>query len=289
MPRPTSSANRRSLRMRTRRRGGLGLRLRVRPERDDGGAVPGAVGLAGGRIGCAFAIAHTVGGDPPRAFHARKACRCRVIGTGDQPREEASIGPDGRSRLGGGQSEPQRGRDAPGRRARGAPRRGPAAARQARPRPDGQRPASRPHGGAAEAARVPGRRPHRRADRRRLHRARRRPERPLGHAAGAVGRGDRRARAHVRGSGGQGPAHRRAARAAPQQRVARHAGRGPVPARARPHRRPAARARRLLQALGRQRADLAARAAVPGPAGLRLGRRARPTSSSAAPTRPSTC
>ena len=36
-------------------------------------------------------------------------------------------------------------------------------------------------------------------------------------------------------------------------------------------------------------ADLAARAAVPGAAGLRLGRGARRTSSSAGPTRPSTC
>ena len=83
----------------------------VRPERDDGGAVPGAIRLAGRRIGCAFAIAHTVGGGPAPSFPRPKGLSHPVIGTGDQPREEASIGPDGRSRLGGGRSEPQRGRD----------------------------------------------------------------------------------------------------------------------------------------------------------------------------------
>ena len=83
---------------------------------------------------------------------------------------------------------------------------GPPAARQARAGPDGVRPAPRPHRGAAEAARVPGRRAHGRADHRRLHRARGRSERPLGHPPGALGRGDRRARAHVRGAGDQGAA-----------------------------------------------------------------------------------
>ena len=57
--------------------------------------------------------------------------------------------------------------------------RGPAAARQARPRPDRAGHPPRPHRRAPEAARVPGPRPPRRPDRRRLHRARRRPERPL--------------------------------------------------------------------------------------------------------------
>ena len=86
-------------------------------------------------------------------------------------------------------------------------RRGPAAARQARARPDGARPPPRPHGRADEAARVPGRRPHRRADRRRLHRARGGSVRALGHAAGA-----RRARRSTRNArdlpapGGQGAA-----------------------------------------------------------------------------------
>ena len=89
--------------------------------------------------------------------------------------------------------------------------------------------------------------------------------------------------------GGEGAAHRRAARGPPQLRVARHADGGAVPARAQRHRGPAARARRLRQALGRRRADLAARAALPGAPGLRLGGGATPTSSSAAPTRPSTC
>ncbi len=62
----------------------------------------------------------------------------------------------------------------------------------------------RPYRRAAEAARVPGRRPHGRPDRRRLHRARRRPERPLE----PPGRSSRREeidaqRAHVRGAGGK--------------------------------------------------------------------------------------
>ena len=176
----------------------------------------------------------------------------------------------------------------PGRGARAAARRGPAAARQARARPDRRRRPPRPHRRPPEAARVPGPRPHRRADHRRLHRARGRPERPLGDAPGAVRRGDRRQRAHVRGPGGQGAAHRRAARDPPQLRVAGHDDGGPVRARAARDRRPAARARRLRQALRRPPADLGARAALPGAPGLRLGGGARPTSSSAAPTRPST-
>ena len=89
--------------------------------------------------------------------------------------------------------------------------------------------------------------------------------------------------------GDQGPRRRRAARGPPQLRVAGHDDGGPVPARPDGHDRPAARARRLRQADGRRRADLAAGVPVPGAAGLRLGRRSAPTSSSAAPTRPSTC
>ena len=50
-----------------------------------------------------------------------------------------------------------------------------------------------------------------------------------------------------------------------------------------------ARARRLPEADEGRPADLRARAALPAAAGLRLGRGATPTSSSAAPTRSSTC
>ena len=61
--------------------------------------------------------------------------------------------------------------------------RGPAAARQARDRPDGARHPPRPRRGAREAAPVPGRGPHRGADHRRLHGPRRRPQRAVGRAA----------------------------------------------------------------------------------------------------------
>ena len=92
-------------------------------------------------------------------------------------------------------------RRGPGAQAR---RRGPSAAREARDRPDGARHPPRPHGRAAEAARVPGLGHTRRADRRRLHRARGRPERPLALRPRALGRGDRRQRADLPGAGVQG-------------------------------------------------------------------------------------
>ena len=78
------------------------------------------------------------------------------------------------------------------------------AAREARDRPDGARHPPRLHRRARQAARVPGPRPHRRPDHRRLHRARRRSQRPLGDAAGAVGRADRRQRRHLPGAGAEG-------------------------------------------------------------------------------------
>ena len=88
----------------------------------------------------------------------------------------------------------------------------------------------------------------------------------------------------------QGAARRpRAARGPLQRRVAEHARRGALRARARGDRRPDPRARRLRPALRGPRADLGARAALPAAAGLRLGGGRAPTSSSAAPTRPSTC
>ena len=56
---------------------------------------------------------------------------------------------------------------------------------QARRRPDRARPAPRPRGPAAQAAAVPGPRPHRRAHHRRLHGAHRRSVRAQHHAAAA--------------------------------------------------------------------------------------------------------
>ncbi len=153
----------------------------------------------------------------------------------------------------------------------GAPFGRAAAPRQARSGPDGAGHPPRPHGGAREAARVPGRRPHRRPDRRRLHRARRRSLGTLRHPAGALGRRDRRQRGDLHAPGGSGAANGRAAGGAPQRRVARHVDGAAVRARAPSDRGPAARARRLPPALGRGRADLAARAALSRAAGLRLG------------------
>ena len=197
------------------------------------GAVPGAVRRAGRRIGWCVRDRSYGGWRPAPSVPRPQGLSRRGSARVTSPARRLALARMEDPASDGGPSGPQRGRLPARRRARGAPRRGPAAARQARPRPDRARPPPRPHRRAAEAARVPGRRPHRRADRRRLHRARRRPERPLGHAAGALRRGDRRQRAHVRGPGGQGAAHRRAARGAPQLRVARHADGGPVPARAR--------------------------------------------------------
>ena len=102
-----------------------------------------------------------------------------------------------------------------------------------------------------------------------------RSQRPLGDPARALGRGDRRQRPHLPGAGlPRAPRRPRAARGALQLRVAGHAHGGALPPGAHDHRRPAPRARRLRQALGRARADLDPRAALSAHAGLRLGRRA---------------
>src|SRR3954451_1322700 len=164
-------------------------------------------------------------------------------GPGEWP--DSSIGPDGQP---GGVSHPQYGRMQPRGRPGGSSEGGPAAARQARPGPHRARPAPRSHGRPAEAPRVPGRRAHRRAHRRRLHGARRRSLRPCGDASGALARADRRQRAHLPGAGREDPGHRRAPGAALQLGVARHADRGPLPSRAQRHGGAAARARRPRQA-----------------------------------------
>ena len=148
---------------------------------------------------------------------------------------------------------------------------GPSAAGEARDRPDRAGHPPRVHGRAPEAARVPGPGPHGGADRRRLHRARGRSQRPLEHPPGARSGPDRRQRPDLPGAGLQGPALR-PARGPLQRRVAGHVDGGAVPAAAHDHGRAAARARRLRQAVRGQRADLGARAALPAAAGHRLGR-----------------
>src|SRR5919198_1500238 len=156
---------------------------------------------------------------------------------------------------------PQRGRVAACRRAPGPAggrrARGSSAARQTRARPDGAGHPPRPHGRPAEAARVPGPRASRGPDRRGLHRAGRRSERAHRHAAGTVGRGDRRQRAHLPGAGLPRPARRPgAARGALQLQVAGHEHGGALPAGPHDDGRPAARARRLRQALVAVRSDV---------------------------------
>ena len=210
--------------------------------------------------------------------------------------DHTSIGPDGSAASDAAAFLTRNAVDAlpaggPGAQARGGRARGAAAARQARPRPDGARHPPRPHGRAAEAARVPGPRPPGRPDRRRLHGARRRPERALD----ARGRCCRARRSTPT----RGPTRSRRSRvlrddpellrAALQLRVARHADGGALPPGAHDDRRADARARRLRQALRRARADLGARAALPAACRATTRSRSAPTSSSAAPTRRSTC
>ena len=121
-----------------------------------------------------------------------------------------------------------------------------------------------------EAAGVPGPRPHGRADHRRLHRARGGPERP--HSARPFADPeeiDRNAETY----------QEQAFKVLDRDRteVRRNgewldmADGRPVPPRAHVHRRPAARARRLRQALRRRRADHHPRAPLPAAPGLRLG------------------
>ena len=185
--------------------------------------------------------------------HRRLPCDARPLGPGWTRRHLAALaghGSERPQRLAQSSIGPvtpatpraagaRRRRGAAGRRARAQARARAPAAREARNRPDRARHPPRPHGRAAQAARLPGRRPRRRPDHRRLHRAGRRPERPLRAAADADRRGDRGQRPHLPGAGVQGARPRsRAARAAAQQRVARH-GHG-VAARPRAHRRPSA-------------------------------------------------
>ena len=167
---------------------------------------------------------------------------------------------------------------------------GPAAARQARDRPDRARHPPRPHRRAAEAARVPGRRATGRPDRRRLHGARRRPERALGQRPVLSRRGDRRQRRRpTRSRRSRSSTATRAARGPAQQRVAGHAG------------------EELLPAAAARPPSRGCSSATTSPSGWRPASRSRcsscstrccrattrsrsrPTSSSAAPTRPSTC
>ena len=134
-----------------------------------------------------------------------------------------------------------------GAKARARRRGGAAAAGEARHRSHGARHPPRTHGRAAEAARVPGRRPRRGADHRRLHRQGGGPVRALRAAARARPRGDRPQRRHLPGAGVQG-ARPRAHRGAAQRRVARHADGRPLPPRAHGDARARDRARRLLEA-----------------------------------------
>ena len=136
---------------------------------------------------------------------------------------------------------------------------------------------------------VPGRRPHGGPDHRRLHGPGGGPERARRPAPGARRDDEIDANAqHLPGAGVQG-ARPRAHRGAAQQRVARHAERGAVPARAAVHRGAAARARGLHQADAGGRADLDRSSCCTRCSRATTRWRSTPTSSSAAPTRSSTC
>ena len=164
----------------------------------------------------------------------------------------------------------------------------PAAAGQARDRPDHGRHPPRPHGRAREAGRVPAGRPPGGPDHRRLHRPGRRPERALGHAAGAHGGGDRGQRGHLPGAGLQDP-RPRADRGPPQQRVAADGAGGAARPAGADDGGAAARARRLPEADGGGRSRSRRWSCSTRCCRATTRSRSRPTSSSAAPTRSSTC
>ena len=133
---------------------------------------------------------------------------------------------------------------------------GPAAAGEARHRPDRVRHPPRLRRRAAPPAPVPGPRPRRGADPRRLHRAGRRPVGPFGDPAPPVEGGGRRARADLPRAGRRASSTCRPSRLEVRRNsewlgAARH-GRRPA-AHVAGHRRPHARARRLRQALRERR------------------------------------
>ena len=171
---PSSSTANRIARTRSRFRRGLG-RSECRGDRRRSSAAAGQ--------------SHATGGRPRSRWRRETAMRGGAVGP--LRGRESSIGPACRtpptrpprtlpSWPAGSPATPStacpRGRS---RTSSPAARGGAAAARQARHRPDGAGHPSRPRGRAAQAARVPGRRPPGGADRRRLHRARRRSLRAL--------------------------------------------------------------------------------------------------------------
>ena len=112
---------------------------------------------------------------PPGAAATTVAARRKRSGTGSRRGRESSIGPDGSPTTPTPALQAQwLARNAVDCLPEGGleqqARAGPSAARQARHRPDRARHPPRVHRRAPEAARVPGSRPHGRADHRRLHR-----------------------------------------------------------------------------------------------------------------------
>ena len=218
---------------------------------------------------------------------------------GPSRRRESSIAPDARTPPPRPPSKPPgwpRTRSTPaGRRARGEARgglgAGSPAAGEARHRPDGARHPPRPRGRAAASCAssrtratvvvlIIGDYTARVGD----------PSGRSTPAPDALRGGDRRERGDLPGAGDADPRRRPA-----RLEVRRNSEWLDMPmtdllgARAHDDRGAAARARRLRQTLAGRGADLAARAAVPAAAGLRLGGGATPTSSWGGPTRSSTC
>ncbi len=169
-------------------------------------------------------------------------------------------------------AHPERSGRSPEGRARAKARARPPAPRQARHRRHFARHPRRSRHSAPTHARVPGRGPRRRSDRRRLHDTNRRPLGALGGAACPLRRGDRQQREDLSRPGDDHPRpgpHRGAL----QRRVALEAQlRGGRPPRAHDYGRSYARARRLRETDGGAGADLGLRAPLPADAGLRLGR-----------------
>ena len=117
-----------------------------------------------------------------RASRGAGACPATRMSAAVDRRAGGSVGTHGRPRRRRAAADPARAAPSTSspRPSCATSSRGPAAAREARHRPDRVRHPPRVRGRAAQAAPVPGPRPHRRAHHRRLHRPGRRPERAVG-------------------------------------------------------------------------------------------------------------
>ncbi len=178
-----------------------------------------AIGLAHRQLWERSSPAHGGGSISARASAGDEEPATGTVGQGPRERESLALARDAErlrrrrpARLAAG---PQRGRQ-PSRRARSRrswrwPAEAAPAAGQARHRPDRAGHPSRPRGRARQAAGVPGRGPPGRADRRRLHRARRRSVRAVEPSPDPLRGGDRGERGDLQSTGPRDPRCRPAA------------------------------------------------------------------------------